>query len=215
MSAIVRSAERLTLESVAVALLNSSGIPHRSIHRFTVAQYQEMTATGILTGNDRVELLNGWIVDKMAHNAPHDSSVARITRRLVRQLPDEWWLLVQLAITLQSSEPEPDFAIVRGPDTRYSRRKPLARDVRLVMEVADSTLLYDRRWKLRMYAQARIPEYWIINLVENCIEIYTDPKGGKAATYRRQAVYVVGQSVSLILEGRNVADIPVRDFLPA
>jgi Uma2 family endonuclease len=159
--------------------------------------------------------LDGWIIEKMTYNPPHNAAMTRTTRRLSRLLPDQWLLLVGGAITLRSSEPEPDFAIVDGPDERYSQRKPLARDVRLLVEVADSTLLYDRRWKLQMYAQARIPEYWIINLVENSIEVYTEPRGGRAATYRKKDVYVAGQSVPLILAGQHIADIPVRDLLPA
>jgi Uma2 family endonuclease len=83
------------------------------------------------------------------------------------------------------------------------------------MEVADSTLLYDRRWKLQLYAEAHIPEYWIINVVDNCVEVYTEPKGGKAAGYRRQIVYTIEQPVPLVLDGQHIADIPVRDLLPA
>jgi len=215
MSTLARSAERTTRQSTPVQLLDGAGILHRPAHRFSIAQYHKMIETGILTGNDRVELLDGWIIEKMTYNPPHNASMTRTNRRLSRLLPDQWLLLVQGAITLRSSEPEPDFAIVDGPDERYSRRKPLAREVRLVMEVADSTLLYDRRWKLQMYAQARIPEYWIINLVESRIEVYTDPKSGREATYRRQDVYVVGQSIPLILGDQHIADLPVRDLLPA
>lgn len=205
----------MTRESNPLGLPQVDGIVHRFASRFTVKQYHEMIAAGILTGNDRVELLKGWIVDKMAHNAPHDASVTRTTRRLIRLLPEEWLLLVKCAVTLRTSEPEPDFAIVPGPDVLYSKQKPRARDVRLLMEVADNSLLYDRRWKLQLYAEARIPEYWIINVVENCVEVYTEPKGGKTAGYRNLAIYAVGQSVPLVLEGRHIADIPVRDLLPA
>ncbi len=215
MSATVRSAERTTREMAPIGTHNSAGIVHRPAHRFSVAQYHAMIKAGILTADDRVELLDGWIIDKMTHNPPHNATITRANRRLSRLLPDQWLLLVQSAITLRTSEPEPDFAIVEGPDERYSRRKPLGREVRLIIEVADSTLLYDRHWKMRKYAQARIPEYWIINLVESCIEVYTEPKGGRAATYRKQKLYVVGQSVPLALDGQHIADIPVRDLLPA
>lgn len=215
MAAIVQSAQRLTRESAPVAAPQIDGIQHRFAHRFTVTQYHDMIAAGILTAYDHVELLDGWIVDKMPRNPPHDASLSRTNRRLVRVLPDDWVLRGQSAITLRTSEPEPDFAIVRGPESRYSRRKPRARDVRLLMEVAESTLLFDRGWKLQLYADARIPEYWIINVVDNCIEVYADPKGGRAAGYRRQIVYTIEQSVPLVLDGRHIADIPVRDLLPA
>src|SRR5437899_13102918 len=109
MSAIVPSAQRVTRLSVPVGVPKLDSIPHRVASRFTVKQYHDMIAAGILTGNDRVELLKGWIVDKMPHNAPHDSGITRTNRWLIRLLPDEWLLLVQCAITLRTSEPEPDF----------------------------------------------------------------------------------------------------------
>jgi hypothetical protein len=211
MSAVVQSAQRITRQSVPVALPSIDGAPHRFACRFTVKQYHDMIASGILTANDRVELLKGWIVDKM----PHDASITCATRRLIRVLPDNWLLLVQCAITLRASEPEPDFAIVPGPEHLYSRQKPRARDVRLVMEVADSNLLYDRRWKLQLYAEARLPEDWIINVVHSCLEVYTSPKGGKSANYLRRTVFTAGQSVPRVLDSQHIADIPVRDLLSA
>jgi Uma2 family endonuclease len=215
MPAMIRSAERLTRAATAVVAPQVNGMQDRFAHRFTVKQYHKMIEAGILTKNDPVELLDGWIVEKMPRNAPHDASITGATRKLIRILPHEWLLRVQCALTLRTSEPEPDFTIVRGPDRSYSRRKPQAKDARLVMEVAGSSLLFDRSWKLQLYARARIPEYWVINVVDNCIEVYADPKGGKAAGYRRQSVYTIEQSVPLVLDGRHIADFPVRDLLPA
>src|SRR6516225_9817117 len=114
MSATVQSAERATREWAPAAMLNGNGILHRPMHRFSVAQYHAMIKAGILTGNDRVELLDGWIIEKMTYNPPHNAAMTRTNRRLSRLLPDQWLLLVQGAITLRFSEPEPDFAIVDG-----------------------------------------------------------------------------------------------------
>src|SRR5690242_8549294 len=110
------------------------------LYRFTVKQYQRMIETGVLTENDRVELLEGWIVDKMPHNPPHDGTINRINRRLLPLLPEGWLLRVQSAITLTRSEPEPDLAIVRGPEEIYFKRHPMPRDIALLIEVADTTL---------------------------------------------------------------------------
>src|SRR5438552_2158980 len=84
-----------------------------TLYRFTVKQYQRMIEIGILTEDDRVELLEGCIVDKMPHNPPHDGTINRINRRLIPILPDGWLLRVQSAITLARSEPEPDLVIVQ------------------------------------------------------------------------------------------------------
>jgi Uma2 family endonuclease len=188
--------------------------PAVQAHRFTVEQYHRMIETGILTANDRVELLEGWIVDKMPHNPPHDGTVSRINNRLPRFLPGGWMLRVQSAITLRDSEPEPDLAAVRGPEEAYFSRHPGPRDIGLLVEVADSTLLNDRREKVPLYARFRIPVYWIVNINDRRIEVYTEPVGGKTARYRHRRDCPSDQTVPLILDGVEVAQIPARDLLP-
>ena len=137
-----------------------------------------------------------------------------VSPRLLRVLPDEWLLRVQSAVTLRKSEPEPDFAIVGGPEEVYFRRHPLPRDVGLIIEVADSTLLDDRRYKSQLYAQARIPEYWILNLVDAKVEVYTEPRGGKSPAYRQRRDYGKDEVIPLVLRGAPIAQIPVRELLP-
>jgi Putative restriction endonuclease len=184
------------------------------LYRFTVDQYHRMVETGILTGNDRVELLEGWIVSQMPHKPLHDGTVTRVTRRLTPLLPEEWLLRVQSAITLSRSEPEPDLAIVRGPEETYFRRHPGPRDIALLIEVADSSLLHDRRSKGAIYASARISQYWIINLVDTVLEVYSQPRAGRTSAYRGQKSYGIGESVPLVLDGRELARIPVNELLP-
>ena len=110
------------------------------VYRFTVTQYHRMIESGVLTENDRVELLEGRVVPKVPCNPPHDGTVTRIQRRLARLLPDEWLIRVQCALTTRDSEPEPDLTVVRGPEEVYFTRHPLPRDVGLLIEVADATL---------------------------------------------------------------------------
>ncbi len=193
---------------------SSQPLALRDLYRFTVAQYHRLIETGILTANDRVELLEGWIIEKMTFNPPHNATVTRVNRRLIRLLPEEWLLQVQGAISLRGSEPEPDFAVIRGPEEEYSTRKPLPRDIALIIEVADSSLLEDRRYKASLYATAHIAEYWIINLVNSRIEVYTQPRRGRSPAYRQSRNYGRDEAIPLVLGGRELACIPVAELLP-
>ena len=184
------------------------------VYRFSVKQYHRMIEAGILTDKDRVELLQGWIVPKMPQTPLHAGTITRITRRFAPLLPSEWPLRVQSAITLPESEPEPDLAIARGPEEIYFRRHPGPWDIGLLIEVAGSTLLDDRRRKGEIYAAARIPHYWIVNLVDRVVEAYTRPRAGKTTGYRTQQVYGIKESIPLILAGREVRKIRVSDLLP-
>jgi Uma2 family endonuclease len=183
------------------------------LYRFSVEQYDRMVETGILTADDRVELLEGWVIDKMPHNPPHDGSILALQRPLWARLPSEWLLRIQSAITLDTSKPEPDLAIVKGPAKIYFERHPLARDIAWLIEVSDTTLLRDRL-KCSLYARARIPVYWIVNLVEAQIEVYSQPRAGRTPAYRQQHFYGINDSVPLVILGHDIGSIPVRDLLP-
>jgi len=186
----------------------------RLLHRFSVAEYHRMIQMGILTEDHRVELLEGVIVDKMPHNPPHDGTITRIQRRLAGYLSEDWLLRVQCAITTRYSEPEPDLAIVQNLEDVYFTRHPGPRDIALLIEIADSSLEDDRQDKGRIYAHARIPIYWIVNLNDRQIEVYSEPKGGKEPAYRRRADYGIDAKVPLVLEGKQVAQIAASDLLP-
>lgn len=142
--------------------------------RFRVAEYHRLIELGLLTEQDRLELLEGYLVLKMTRNPPHDSALHRTLRQLYPVLPPDWEVRIPSAITLAESEPEPDLAVVRKDPNDYSARHPQAAQVGLVIEVADSTLAGDRVDKGRICARAGIPTYWILNLVEKQVELYTD-----------------------------------------
>ncbi|HEV3260551.1 MAG TPA: Uma2 family endonuclease [Gemmataceae bacterium] len=184
------------------------------VYRFTVKQYQRMIETGVLTEDDRVELLEGWIVDKMPHNPPHEATINRMNRRLLRVLPEEWLLRVQSAITLPRSKPEPDLAIVQGPEELYFKRHPVPRDIAVIIEIADTSLLFDQQYKGGLYARGRIPFYWIVNLAAARIEVYHEPRGGRTPGYRERQDYGKEASVPLILAGYELGRLAVRDLLP-
>lgn len=184
-------------------------------YRFSVPEYHKLIEIGVLTEDDNLELLEGYLVNKMARNPPHDSSIQLAQDALGPKLPNGWRLRIQSAITLSDSEPEPDLALVRGDARTYMARHPGPGDIGLLIEVSDSTLDGDRIDKARIYARARIPVYWIINLVDRQVEVFTGPSGPTASpAYGQQSVYAPGGLVPLELDGNPIAQIPVADLLP-
>jgi Uma2 family endonuclease len=183
--------------------------------RFSVDEYHRLTAIGMLTEDDNLELIEGYLVLKMARNPPHDGTLHRVFKRLNQLLPTGWEVRVQAAVTLVDSEPEPDLAVVREDVDGYMTRHPNAADVGLIMEVSDSTLPGDRADKGRIYARAGIPCYWIINLVDHQVEVYTSPSGPTAMpSYANRQDQRAGSIVALELDGRPIAAIPVKNLLP-
>jgi Uma2 family endonuclease len=181
------------------------------VWRFTVAQYHRMVQLGILTEDDPVELLAGWLVQKMTKNPPH-----RVATRLVRDaleaiVPDGWYVETQEPITLAESEPEPDVAIILGNTRDYLDRHPGATEVALVVEVSDSTLERDRTLKQIIYAQAGIAIYWIVNLSDRTLEIYSAPDD--TGTYRTQQSIAEG-AIAVIIAGKAIGNLEVKQLLP-
>jgi len=178
--------------------------------RFSVAEYHRLIELGFLSEDDNLELLEGYLVHKMSRNPPHDAAIQKITKKWLRLLPPGWDPRVQSAVTLADSEP--DFAIVRGDETAYLTRHPTAADIGLVVEVSDSTLPGDRDDKGRIYARAGIPCYWIVNLNQRQVEVYTSPSADPK--FGQRVDYGAGDSVSLLLAGAAPVAIAVRDLLP-
>jgi Uma2 family endonuclease len=190
-------------------------IPCEPIWRLSVAQYHQMTRQGILTDDDPVELLEGWLVTKMPKNPPHRLATQLAREALATMLPVGWHINDQEPITTEESEPEPDLSIVRGERRHYVERHPSASDLALVIEVADTTLQRDRTSKQRIYARAAIPVYWIINLAERQVEVYTNPSGtGVRVAYQQRHDYGATDRVPVLLAGGEIGAIGVDDLLP-
>lgn len=190
-------------------------MPHDLIWRLRVEQYHAMIHAGILTPDDPVELLEGWLVYKMLQNPPHRVATRLARTALERILPIGWYVDTQAPITLEDSEPEPDVAIIRGEPRLYANRHPGPADLALVVEVADATLLRDRGAKKRIYARAGIAAYWIINLSERRCEVYTAPvTAGGEPDYRRRHDYGPSDAVPFIIDGQEVGSIAIADVLP-
>jgi len=145
----------------------------------TVEEYQKMGEAGILTPEDRVELINGEILEMSPIKSKHTSTVKRITALLYSLVSQELIISVQDPIAIdQYSEPEPDIALLKPSDDFYASGHPRPDDVILVLEVSDATLLKDQTLKLGLYASAGIPNYWIVNLIDNRVEVYSNPHDG-------------------------------------
>lgn len=186
-----------------------------SIACFSVARYQRMIESGILTSEDKVELLESYLVLKMPHNPPHDGTLDLVKAAIPARIPSGWLYRIQQTIVLSDSQPEPDFALVRGTPRTYLTRHPGPADVGLILEVADSSPLRDQRDKTRIYARAAISIYWIVNLVDRRIEVYTQPTGPTVVpTYAASQLYHSGDTVPLVLDGSTAGTVSVDDLLP-
>jgi Uma2 family endonuclease len=186
------------------------------LDRLTVGQYLARIVAGIIPHDARMELLDGKLVEQMTKYAPHNYTARQLGILFHGILPAAWLISEEKSLTLgRYWRPEPDIAIIRGPNNRYRDSDPRAADVALLVEVADSSYTTDRGEKWRSYAAARIPIYWIVNLNQGRIEVYRDPIGrGKKASYREATTFNVDAEVPVIIDGREVGRAAVRDILP-
>ena len=145
-------------------------------HRFSVEQYHQMIDAGIFAPDDRLELIHGELVKMSPINRRHAAGVDRLLYLLLDRLGQKARCRIQNPITLADSEPQPDVAIVRWRDDFYLAGHPTPPDIYWVIEVADTTITYDRGVKVPLYLSAGIPEVWLINLDEDCLEVYRQEK---------------------------------------
>jgi Uma2 family endonuclease len=144
--------------------------------QFTLEQYHQMIAMGVLPEGDRVELIDGEILEMAAIGSKHSAQVNRLNRLLSQELDDDVLVSIQNPIELgPRSEPEPDVVLLRWRADYYESSHPQASDVYLVIEVSDSTIDFDRTVKALLYARSGIVEYWLVNLAIAAIEVYRQP----------------------------------------
>lgn len=147
--------------------------------RFTVAEYERMGEAGILGQDDRVELLDGEIVQMTPIGPLHASIVDRLNRMLIQRLGDRAVVRVQNPLLIAPrSQPQPDIAVVRAPDDSYLAFHPAPGDVLLVVEVADSSVVVDQGVKIPLYAGAGIPEAWLVHLAAREVVVHRAPREG-------------------------------------
>jgi Uma2 family endonuclease len=186
-------------------------------------QYHEMIRDGILPEGSPIELIDGFLIYKdrgtkdskpMGHGPRHALVVKQLQQLLSRIAnAGRWHLSVQLPVTLTNfSEPEPDLAVIRGRPADYATRHPGPGDILLVIEVADTSLTYDRTTKLELYASVGIPQYWVVNLRDNLVEVFEEPRPNENR-YFRQDVSSQNSRLWLQLPGEEAVELAVSDIL--
>ncbi len=164
------------------------------VRRFTPAEFLALVEVGILTSSDRVELLDGVIIEMAPIGDPHAGTVDVYTEMLPSGVDQGTLLRVQGPLALdERSRLYPDLMLLRRRADYYRSRPPAPEDVLLLVEVADSSVDYDRNEKLPRYAQAGIPEIWITVLPEGIIETHTEPSGGR---YTHTRIFAPGDTIS-------------------
>jgi len=185
------------------------------LRRWTRGEYDRMIEAGVLTSEDRVELINGDILSVTPQGSRHATAITLCAKAVGNVVRPDCHVRVQLPLALDDlSEPEPDVAVVAGSSREYRDAHPAS--ALGIIEVADVTLAFDRQQKSSLYARAGIPEYWILNLIEQRLEIYVDPRPdssqGFGWGYELADCYGAGQSVSPRFAPD--AGVAVSDLLP-
>jgi len=183
--------------------------PLADVYRMDIDEFERVAD---LLKAERVELIDGLIVERGAMDPPHVLSSEKLRRKLDQSLPDGWFVREDKPIQVHRTyEPLPDCAVVRGNPDTYENRHPAPADVAIVIEISDSTLAKDRGEKQVNYARGGISVYWIINLIDRQIEVYTDPGSDN---YSSCIIFQPGQSVPVVINGVEVGQIAVADILP-
>ena len=183
-------------------------------HRFTRDEYYRLADLGLFQ-HQRVELIAGEIVDMSPPKDTHAITLGLVIRAMERAFPAHW-VRPQLPLSFAAdSEPEPDIAVVRGVPRDYLGIGHHPEMAMLVIEIADTSLLYDRKAKAEIYAAASIADYWIINLRDRCIEVHRDPVAEPSAppTHRYQTVPVLKAPAAICPLASPSTAVPVADLL--
>jgi Uma2 family endonuclease len=191
--------------------------PGLKTRRWSRREYDDLVARGVLTPNDRVELIEGEIVPKMPQNVPHTVGV-RLTEDVLRTAFSSGFDVrpaLPLAVA-DDSEPEPDLAVVRGNPRELMRTGQHPSTAVLVVEISDSTLAYDPREKARISARAGIPEYWIVNMRDRVLEVYREPvvDVNDPSTAHFHSRQILHQGDTIVPLAAPAARVAVADLLP-
>jgi Uma2 family endonuclease len=187
------------------------GVPLERLYRFTVEEYHDMGKKGILPRRAPVELIEGLIITMSPIGLHHKFAVNKLISILVPLVEPDWHVSPQSPMALPNSEPQTDIAIVRGVPEDYLERHATPGDVALLIEVADSSLEYDRHTKGFLYFRHAVPEYWIINVIDRVLEIYRREIGRQEFTLAE--VLDRSKSLPLILDGKTRGQLRVSDLI--
>ena len=193
-------------------------LPRERYRRFSIDEYHRLIQLGVLHEDDRCELFHGVITSQIPPNPPHAKTLRQLLRRLPPLLPEPDYIVsVQdpiAILSLPGTEPQPDMTVCIGPERIYERRFPSGKDILLIIEISDTSLFDDRTSKYTLYAAAKIPQYWIVNLPERQVEVYSRPRGGKTPKFLSRTDYPAGTNLPVILGRKTLGTIAVSEILP-
>ena len=182
-----------------------------TLRLWTVEEYQQMAEAGIFHPEERVELIAGQIIRMIAKGTAHSSAVGRIYKLLENCLGQQAWIRTEHPVELDDfSEPEPDVAVVRLDPLDYADHHPTPSEVYLIIEVADSSLKYERETKAKAYARSGIVDYWVLDVVDRKLHRFGEPT---QEGYQSEVILTEEATLSP-LQFPNLA-IALRDMLPA
>jgi Uma2 family endonuclease len=204
-----------SVQPTSPAPLEGSPVPSLvppELYRFTVDQYERMGEAGILTEDDRVELIDGFVVTKMGKKPPHVWAVDSVEQLMRDALGKAWCVRGESPARIPPfDEPEPDVVVARGTRATYLARHPVPADIVLIVEVSETTYHRDRGKKWDANARSGIPVYWIVNLAKRRVEVYTDPT---PEGYGSRRDYHSGEAIPVIIDGQQLGQVAVDDILP-
>lgn len=164
-------------------------------HLTNIHEWHRMGEAGVFADNHHIELIDGEILDMAPIGSNHAGHLKRVTNQFYSLLFGQVIISVQDPVQLSAySEPEPDLMLLKPHTDFYSSRHPNADDVLLLIEVSDSTLAFDQNQKLQLYARHNIPEYWIVNLIDSCLEVYRQPH---SENYEQKVTLRTGDNITL------------------
>lgn len=181
-------------------------------YEISVDQFEQMIQARIIPAGDRVELIRGELKRKMTSGTRHVYCLNRLNRLLLLAVGDQAIISPQNPVRLLDSLPEPDLAVLRPVEDEYATTRPLPTDVLLFVEIADTTLKYDRTVKASLYAENGIREYWIVDLNSEAIDVYRQPHPdgtwGHMRTHGRGEVLTIEALATVSLAAADVLGRP-------
>ena len=182
--------------------------------KITVDDYRRQMALGKMSQGN-AELLEGVVVSKARRSLRHEGALEKIQEVVGKLLPEGWHLRIMQPLVTADSLPEPDAAVASNTLDDYATCPPRPDQVPLVIEAAEGSLVSDRRLKGRIYARAGIINYWVLNLIDSQLEVFTNPSGPVAMPgYREQRIFRLEDKISLVIGLDDLGTIRVADIIP-
>ena len=183
--------------------------------KFTIDEYHKLIDLGFFAANDRIELIRGEIIEMPPKRTSHSVCNSYLWKQLYELIGKQAEIRVQEPIILPlNSEPEPDLVIAQKKSDNYLAAHPTVEDIILIIEISDSTLKYDRETKLSLYAEARINNYWIVNLLDNRLEVYSKPFSDDQEKFDYRTKNIVFPHEKIAIPGFIDIDLELAAIFP-